>query len=160
MKLIKLVGIVLISIIQFSSVYAVEHEVKMLNSGKDGMMVFEPGVLKVAVGDTVKFVPTDAGHNAGSYFLPEGASVWKGEVGKEVSVTLDKEGLYIYECDPHKVMAMVGVIQVGEVKNKEAATKAAKKLAESFSLNKDRLDKYLEILAEKENKTTEEKHKK
>jgi pseudoazurin len=148
MKPVKLLIVALIGAIQFSSVYATEHEVKMLNSGKDGMMVFEPGALKVAVGDTVKFVSTDAGHNTGSYFLPEGAKAWKSETGKEVSITLDKEGLYIYQCDPHKVMAMVGVIQVGEAKNTEAAKKSAKKLAESFSLNKDRLDKYLVLLSE------------
>ena len=32
--------------------FAAEHVVKMLNAGKDGPMVFEPGFLSVNVGDT------------------------------------------------------------------------------------------------------------
>src|SRR5690606_36022004 len=45
--------------------FSAEHEVKMLNKGSDGQaMVFEPAFLKVKPGDTVKFVPTDKGHDA------------------------------------------------------------------------------------------------
>ena len=44
--------------------FAAEHQVKMLNNGKDGTMVFEPGFLKAEKGDTVKFIKTDASHNA------------------------------------------------------------------------------------------------
>ena len=36
----------------------------MLNKGAEGAMVFEPALVKVAPGDTVKFVATDKGHNA------------------------------------------------------------------------------------------------
>jgi len=127
-----------------SSLFAAEHEVKMLNSGKDAqIMVFEPASLKVAVGDTVKFIPKDMGHNSVSTFIPEGAEGWKGEMNKEVSVTLTKEGIYLYTCEPHNVMAMVGAIQVGEAKNLDAAKKAAKEMATKFSMNKDRLDKYI-----------------
>ena len=43
---------------------AAEVEVKMLNKGVEGAMVFEPALVKVAPGDTVKFVATDKGHNA------------------------------------------------------------------------------------------------
>ena len=41
---------------------AAEVEVKMLNKGAEGMMVFEPALVKIAPGDTVKFVATDNGH--------------------------------------------------------------------------------------------------
>ncbi|MCK5895792.1 MAG: pseudoazurin [Cocleimonas sp.] len=159
MKPIKFLAIALMSIIQFSPVYAADHEVKMLNNGTDGIMVFEPSSLKVAVGDTVTFVPTDASHNASSYFVPKDATTWVGEIGKEVSVTLNKEGIYIYKCDPHSVLGMVGVIQVGEAKNKEEAKKSASELAKTFSLNKDRLDHYITALSEdkKESKVEEKK---
>src|SRR5687768_4999552 len=44
-----------------------EHQVKMLNKGSDGsLMVFEPAFIKVAPGDTVKFLATQKGHNAES----------------------------------------------------------------------------------------------
>ena len=38
---------------------AAEFEVKMLNKGAEGAMVFEPSLLKIAPGDTVKFLATD-----------------------------------------------------------------------------------------------------
>ena len=41
-----------------------EHEIKMLNMGTDGAMVFEPAVIKVSVGDTIHFKATDAAHNS------------------------------------------------------------------------------------------------
>ena len=126
-----------------SSIYAADHEVKMLNSGKDGTMVFEPGVLKVAVGDTVKFLPTDGGHNSVSSFTPEGATTWKGELSKEVSVTIDKEGVYIYTCEPHSALSMFGVIQAGEAKNLDAAIKASKEISANAVMSKDRLNNYV-----------------
>ena len=43
---------------------AADFEVKMLNKGAEGAMVFEPAGLKIAPGDTVTFIPTDKGHNA------------------------------------------------------------------------------------------------
>lgn len=126
-----------------NAVYAAEHEVKMLNSGKDGTMVFEPGFLKVAAGDTVKFVSTDAGHNASSSITPEGGTTWKGAIGEEISVKMDKDGVYVYTCDPHVVMAMIGVIQVGEATNLDDVKKSSKDLSAKFVMNKDRLENYL-----------------
>jgi plastocyanin len=43
---------------------AAEVEVRMLNKGVEGAMVFEPALVKVALGDTVKFVATDKAHKA------------------------------------------------------------------------------------------------
>ena len=45
-------------------VSAKEYVVKMLNKGAAGAMVFEPAMVKVAPGDTVKFVPTNPSHMA------------------------------------------------------------------------------------------------
>ena len=42
-----------------SAAFAETHEVQMLNKGDAGNMVFEPSFLKIAVGNTVLFVPTD-----------------------------------------------------------------------------------------------------
>jgi pseudoazurin len=123
------------------------HEVKMLNSGKDGaIMVFDPASLKVAVGDTVKFIPTDSGHNAVSSFTPEGATPWKGAIGQEVSVTIDKEGFYIYSCEPHKALGMFGVILAGNPTNQDAAVNSAKEISSSLAMGKDRLEKYINAL--------------
>ena len=123
---------------------AAEHQVKMLNTGKDGAMVFEPSFLKVSKGDSVKFIKVDPSHNSAAAIVPAGASAWKGKMDEEISVKLDKEGVYVYVCDPHKVMAMAGVIQVGKPVNLTDAKKQAAELAKGFVMNKDRLAKALD----------------
>ena len=123
--------------------FAEEHIVKMLNTGKDGMMVFEPGVLSVNKGDTVKFVATDMAHNSASTLIPAGAKPWKGMMSKDISVTLDTEGVYVYECTPHKMMAMIGVIKVGNATNLDEIKQKSASVKSAFVMNNDRLDKYL-----------------
>lgn len=122
---------------------AANHEVKMLNNGKDGIMVFEPGFLKVNKGDTIKFVPTDPAHDVASVAIPKGAKAFKGDLGKSVTVKVTEEGVYLYECKAHISMAMVGIIQVGAPKNLDEVKKGAATLAPQFVMHKDRLDKYL-----------------
>tara|TARA_B100000927_G_scaffold232178_1_gene192223 strand:- start:884 stop:1324 length:441 start_codon:yes stop_codon:yes gene_type:complete len=123
--------------------FAAEHVVKMLNKGNDGMMVFEPAVLSVNVGDTVKFEATDMAHNSKSVLTPAGAKPWMGKMSQDISVTFDTEGVYVYECTPHVMMAMVGVIKVGDVKVDDATNKFANQYKSKFVMNHDRLKKYL-----------------
>ena len=96
-----------------------EYEVKMLNFGNDGSMVFEPGFLKVNVGDTVHFKSVDMAHNSESStgLIPVNASGWKGNINEDISITLTEEGVYVYQCTPHLILGMVGVIQVGSPTN-------------------------------------------
>ncbi len=123
---------------------AAEHIVEMKNIGAEGIMVFEPAVLHVAVGDTVHFVPTDLAHNAESVagLTPEGSVTWTGLMSQKVSVTLDKEGVYVYKCLPHEIMAMVGVIVAGKPTNLEEIKEKSKKVLK-FAAHKDRLENYL-----------------
>ena len=105
-------------------------EVQMLNRGEDGAMVFEPAFVQAQPGDTIVFVPTDAGHNAQTIegLLPTGGETFEGDMGKEVSVTLTAEGLYGVECKPHAGMGMVALIQVGAPTNQEDFTAAVEGL--------------------------------
>lgn len=91
-------------------------EVKMLNKGEAGTMVFEPAFVQIAPGDTVKFVATDKSHNAESILemMPEGAEAFKGKINEEIEVTFDVEGLYGVKCTPHFAMGMVMTVAVGE----------------------------------------------
>ena len=126
--------------------YAVQHKVQMLNSGAEGYMVFEPAVLAVEPGDSVTFVATDLSHNSASVegMIPEGAAAWSGKMSEDVTVTFDKTGVYVYQCTPHAMMAMVGVINVGSTKENLKAVKAATVIKKaSFLTNKERLDNYL-----------------
>lgn len=123
------------------SAHAADYTVKMLNSGKDGPMAFEPSYVRAEVGDTVTFVPAEVGaHTSTSLLTPAGATSWHGAPDKEVKVKLDKEGVYLYVCDPHKMMGMVGVIQAGKPLNLAEAKTTATKEAASFALGKTRFE--------------------
>ena len=124
------------------------HEVKMLNAGADGTMVFEPPVIKVSVGDTINFVLVDPMHNSASFpnMIPSNAESWNGTINENISVTLDVEGVYVYNCTPHAMMAMVGVIQVGEAINLDTVKAEASQKKSIFVSNTDRLDEYLSRL--------------
>lgn len=102
---------------------AAEIEVKMLNKGAEGVMVFEPALVKAALGDTVKFVATDKGHNVESIegMLPDGIKSFVGKYNEEIVLKLDKPGIYGVRCKPHYAMGMVGLIVVGEPLNEEKA---------------------------------------
>jgi pseudoazurin len=102
---------------------AAEVEIKMLNKGEKGAMVFEPDFVSVAPGDTIRFVPTDKGHNAETIkgMIPEGAEAFKSKFNEELTVTLDKEGVYGVKCTPHYGMGMVALIEVGQPVNLEEA---------------------------------------
>ena len=95
---------------------AAEHEIRMLNRGEAGIMVFEPAFVEVAPGDTVHFRAVDKGHNAASIdgMVPDGAVTWTGGLNKDVTVTLDAEGVYGVRCVPHYGMGMVALIVVGD----------------------------------------------
>ena len=122
------------------------YTVKMLNQGATGVMVFEPAFLKVNVGDTVTFESTDAAHNSASIpgMIPSGASPWNGQLSRDISVTFEIPGVYGYQCTPHAMMAMVGVIQVGnDISNIETAKNVAVQFKSTFVMNQTRLDEYL-----------------
>jgi pseudoazurin len=127
---------------------AESHEVQMLNTGSDGVMVFEPAVLSINPGDSVTFKATNPGHNSESMegMMPEGAEGWQGGMGQDVTVTFDQDGVYVYQCTPHLMMAMVGVIKVGSGSNLEAIKAVAIDKKAAFMMAQDRLDGYLNQL--------------
>lgn len=77
-----------------SPALAAEIKVKMLNRGTEGVMVFEPALVKIEPGDTVKFVATDKGHNAETIkgMFPADSTPFAGKLGEDVNVTFDKPG--------------------------------------------------------------------
>ena len=125
------------------------YEVQMLNQGSEGYMVFKPSVIKIQKGDSITFKATDAAHNSASIdgMIPAGAKVWNSKLSQDITVTFDVEGIYGYQCTPHAMMAMIGLIQVGENKdNLESVKAAAQKFKATFVMNQDRFDNYLSQL--------------
>lgn len=89
--------------------------VKMLDNGPDGAMSFSPGFVKANVGDTIRFVPVNATHNAETMtsILPAGVTPSVGGMGQTYDLKLTVAGLYGVKCKPHYSMGMVALIQAG-----------------------------------------------
>jgi len=131
-----------------SAAAAADITVKMLTNGPNGtMLVFDPMFVKLKPGDTVIFEPLQkAGHTSISLLVPEGARPWKAAVDTEIKVRIAREGVYLVECDLHKAMGMVAVLQAGKPLNlAEARKKAAEESAKMVS-NKDRFAKLLAMV--------------
>lgn len=107
---------------------AADFEVHMLNKGKDGVMVFEPGGIKIAKGDSITFIPTDKSHNAETVkdLIPKGATPFKGKMNETIKITFDEPGAYTVKCAPHVGMGMIAVVVVGDAPANLDAIKTAK----------------------------------
>lgn len=123
MKIINLASKLAAMSVLFVSINAVaeEHVVAA------GATNFSPLHLFIKPGDTVKWTNMTI-HDSESMegLIPEGAEPWKSNIGQEIAVTLDKEGVYIYKCNPHYPNGMVGAIIVGEANNMEQIESNAK----------------------------------
>ncbi|MGU3575170.1 pseudoazurin [Brucellaceae bacterium C25G] len=92
-------------------------EVKMYNRNEHGSMIYEPEFLKIAPGDSVKFIKSQPGHNAVTIdgMIPEGAESFKSKINEEdFTISLPVEGSYAIKCSPHYGMGMVMLIEVGD----------------------------------------------
>lgn len=91
-------------------------EVQMFNRNERGPMIYEPDFLRIAPGDSVRFIPTQPSHNAASIdgMIPEGAEPFKSRINEDFTVTLDVPGTYGVKCSPHFAMGMVMLIEVGD----------------------------------------------
>lgn len=128
-----------------ASANAADIEIRMTGNPEAGdMLTFEPGFVKANVNDTLVFIPANKGHNSSSLLVPAKAESWKGPYDKELRVKLEKEGVYLYVCDAHKPMGMVGVVQVGKAVNLEDAKAKAAEASARMITNKDRFTKALE----------------
>jgi len=127
MRIGHLVGGAMIAMAMATPAAAKDVQVKMLNKGARGAMVFEPALVKIAPGDTVTFVATDKGHNAEIIptMIPAGAAPFKGKMNQNLTVKFTKPGVYGYKCLPHYGMGMVGAVIVGSPAANSAQAKAA-----------------------------------
>lgn len=128
-------GMILVAL-PLAGAEAAEVEVKMLNKGAKGVMVFEPDLVRIQPGDSVHFVAADKGHDAQTIegMLPAGAEPFAGEMNKDVTVTFTVEGVYGVKCKPHYPMGMVALVVVGKPANVDdaKAMKQPGKAAKTF----------------------------
>lgn len=92
-------------------------EVEMLNRNDAGeSMVFSDELIEAEVGDIIRFVPTDRGHNAQSVdgAVPEGQEGFEGAMNEVVEYEVTEAGLTAVICRPHQAMGMVALIVAGD----------------------------------------------
>ena len=97
--------------------FAVDTTVEMLNKRDDGAkMAYSEDISTIEVGDSITWLPTSKGHNVEFIAGPDG---WdaprKSKLSKEVTITFDTPGVYLYQCSPHKTMGMIAIVVVGEL---------------------------------------------
>lgn len=100
----------------------------VMDGRRDGSRVwFDPVGLRIAPGQTVRWVNRDAGnaHTATAYHpdnggrprrIPDGVPPWDSDYllpGETFAVTLEMPGVYDYFCVPHERAGMAGRIVVG-----------------------------------------------
>tara|TARA_B100001287_G_scaffold275314_1_gene282616 strand:+ start:290 stop:730 length:441 start_codon:yes stop_codon:yes gene_type:complete len=90
--------------------------VEMLNKRDDGAkMAYSEDITRIDVGDTITWMPTSKGHNVHFIAGPEGWELpKKSKNNKEVAITFDTPGVYLYQCTPHATMGMIAMVIVGD----------------------------------------------
>ena len=96
--------------------FAEDISIEMLNKRDDGAkMVYSEDITRIDVGDTITWVPTSKGHNVEIVAAPQGFDIpKKSKNNKEVAITFDTPGVYLYQCTPHKSMGMIALVVVGD----------------------------------------------
>jgi pseudoazurin len=139
----KSISAVFLACLFCTAIQAKDYTVRELDTGVDGMYVFEPGYLHIQPGDSVRFAASNVGHQVQSFLLPKGAEGWSGGISQDITVKFTREGVYLYECLPHHLLGMYGVIQVGKAVNRAEAGKAAAGLDKQQVMNQGRLEKLM-----------------
>ena len=132
----KLLSSVSIILALATPALAEDMTIDMLNKREDGAkMVYSEDIARIEVGDTITWVPTSKGHNVEFIAGPDG---WdaprKSKLSKEVAITFDTPGVYLYQCSPHKTMGMIAIVVVGDgdndISKAKVKGKSKKKLKE------------------------------
>jgi len=105
--------------------FAEDMSIQMLNKRDDGAkMVYSQDIATIDVGDTITWTPDSKGHNVEFIAGPDG---WdapkKSKLSKEVAITFDTPGVYVYVCTPHASMGMLAIVVVGDGDNDVSGTK-------------------------------------
>ena len=102
-----------------TSAFADNATVEMWNKDPDDKkrkMVFSEEIVVVEPGESVTWLATDKGHNVQMIDGPDGVDLpKKSKLSKDVTLTFDEPGVYVYVCTPHASMGMIGIVVVGEL---------------------------------------------
>ena len=97
-------------------------------------------IIRINVGDSVEWLPTNKGHNVEFIMTPTMVSLpEKSKMNEPYSMIFQEAGIYVYGCTPHLNTGMLGLIVVGndfhniedinEIKLSPVANSVLKRLA-------------------------------
>lgn len=148
MRILATLGLLLaLSFALPTGVLAADATVEMWNKDPDDKkrkMVFSQEIVTIEPGQSVTWLATDKGHNVEMIDGPDGYKLpKKSKLSKDVTLTFEQEGVYVYVCTPHASMGMIGIVVVGDYITQEQidAVKDAKVRGKSKK-------KFKELLAE------------
>jgi pseudoazurin len=144
MKNIKLYIITFTLLVLATPAFAETYEVQMLNKLEKDRNVFNPSVIYVNSGDTVKWISVDKGHNIAftKKGVPEGVELYKSKINTNAEFTFTVPGIYAYNCTPHYGLGMIAFVivdndlsnfdQVAKIKYPGKSKKLAKELLKNI----------------------------
>ena len=135
MKSFLIIIVFLLSLFS-GSVFAKTVEVEMLNRSGKNIMVFSKRIINVNSGDNIFWKATDKGHNVEFVTVPDGVNGFKSKLGKDANYTFSKPGVYLYQCTPHKMMGMIGIVVVDNNYNNLDLVKKTKMIGKSKKILK------------------------
>jgi pseudoazurin len=102
-----------------TSAFADNATVEMWNKDPDNKkrkMVFSQEIVTIEPGESVNWIATDRGHNVEFIDGPDGVKLpGKSKVSKDVTITFDTPGVYLYQCTPHASTGMIAIVVVGDL---------------------------------------------
>ena len=116
MKVLALYMTLFFAVFSLTPVFGADMSIDMLNKRDDGAkMVYSEDIARIDLGDTITWNPKSKGHNVHFIAGPEGWELpKKSKNNKEVSITFDTPGIYLYQCTPHASMGMIALVVVGD----------------------------------------------
>jgi pseudoazurin len=125
-NLIALVVAVFSIVFISSMAYSADMSIDRLNKLGKERMVYSVDVAEIDAGDTITWLPASKGHNVHFIAGPDGWDLpKKSKNNKEVAITFDTPGIYLYQCTPHASMGMIALVIVdGDTSNLDAIAKA------------------------------------
>ena len=83
-------------------------------------MVYSVKVAKIDVNQKIIWRSKTKGHNVEFIGMPEGVKQFKSKINKDVEYKFKVQGIYLYQCTPHKGLGMIALVVVGgDTSNKD-----------------------------------------
>ena len=82
---------------------------------KKRKMVFSEEIVTIEPGQSITWLASDKGHNVQMIAGPKGVDLpGKSKISKDVTLSFDDPGVYVYVCTPHATMGMIAMVVVGD----------------------------------------------